>query len=485
VGPPPAAELRAQAPAALAAPTPSPRRILRSSVAVGLRTGLDGLLLLCSAALARISESRADPVGSELTVLFPAVVLGALIGLGHYRRRIGVSVLDGLAKILVATSIASIGLIAAAGLLKPYGGPAALIGRTWLIALIALAVGHVVTVLVVRRLRATRVLAKRTIIVGAGVIGAEMERRMDEHPELGLEPVGYVDSAPPRDVEARQAPLLGNPEDLPRVVRETGAEHVVMAFPHCPDRKLVPLLGQCESLGVDVSLVPRLFERTTPRVVDDIGGIQVHDLRFVNPNGWQFRVKHLIDRIGALVLLVVFTPALLAIAAAVRLSSPGPVLFRQTRVGRDGRDFQMLKFRSMRLPPAEEDRQRVVLPTGAGPGGVEGTDRRTPVGTFLRRTSLDELPQLINVLRGEMSFVGPRPERPEFVGPFTRHVRRYGDRHRVKSGLTGWAQVNGLRGQTSLSDRIEADNQYIENWSLRLDLRILLMTIAVLCRRSE
>jgi lipopolysaccharide/colanic/teichoic acid biosynthesis glycosyltransferase len=205
----------------------------------------------------------------------------------------------------------------------------------------------------------------------------------------------------------------------------------------------------------------------------------------VNPNGWQFAVKHMLDRIGAGVALVVLAPLLLAIAAAVRSSSPGPVLFRQRRIGRDGRDFEMLKFRSMRPVTPGAGGIPAVIPAGVGPGGVEGLDRRTRIGTFLRRSSLDELPQLINVLRGEMSFVGPRPERPEFVGPFIRHVRHYNDRHRVRSGITGWAQVNGLRGQTSLSDRVEADNQYIESWSLALDLRILLMTVAALFSRAE
>ena len=160
----------------------------------------------------------------------------------------------------------------------------------------------------------------------------------------------------------------------------------------------------------------------------------------------------------------------------MRLSSPGPIFFRQRRVGRDGRSFDLLKFRSMRGSAAAEGGASSRA-AGRAPGGVEGVDRRTRVGRFLRRTSLDELPQLLNVLRGEMSLVGPRPERPEFVELFGHDIDRYGDRHRVKSGITGWAQVHGLRGQTSLADRVEWDNYYIENWSLWLDLKILLMTV--------
>jgi lipopolysaccharide/colanic/teichoic acid biosynthesis glycosyltransferase len=163
----------------------------------------------------------------------------------------------------------------------------------------------------------------------------------------------------------------------------------------------------------------------------------------------------------------------------VKLTSPGPILFRQRRVGRDGRSFDLLKFRTMR---EETGDGRFDLPDGLAPGGIEGRDRRTPVGRFLRETSLDELPQFLNVLRGEMSLIGPRPERPEFVERFSAEVARYDDRHRVKSGITGWAQVNGLRGRTSIADRVEWDNYYIQNWSLGLDLRIAALTVAEIFR---
>jgi lipopolysaccharide/colanic/teichoic acid biosynthesis glycosyltransferase len=176
------------------------------------------------------------------------------------------------------------------------------------------------------------------------------------------------------------------------------------------------------------------------------------------------------------------------VAAAVKLTSPGPVFFRQRRVGLDGTDFDILKFRTMRGDAARDGeadaawaaRQRgeeIELATEDTPTPVV-EDRRTPIGRILRRSSIDELPQLINVLVGDMSFVGPRPERTTYVRSFEQHVYRYADRHRVKSGLTGWAQVQGLRGQTSLTDRVEWDNWYIENWSLRLDFKILLMTVS-------
>ncbi len=228
--------------------------------------------------------------------------------------------------------------------------------------------------------------------------------------------------------------------------------------------------------------MPRLFEEVSNRVeVEHLGGIPLLRAATVDPKGWQFSIKYALDRIAGVTVLLLTSPALLALALAVRLSSPGPILYRQRRVGLDGREFDMVKFRSMRVAERSE---QFVPQAGLAPGGVEGVDRRTRVGEIMRRLSLDELPQLLNVIRGEMSLVGPRPERTQFAQSFEEDIYRYGDRHRVKSGLTGWAQVQGLRGQTSLSDRVEWDNYYIENWSLWLDLKIMLMTIPALLGRA-
>jgi lipopolysaccharide/colanic/teichoic acid biosynthesis glycosyltransferase len=198
--------------------------------------------------------------------------------------------------------------------------------------------------------------------------------------------------------------------------------------------------------------------------------------------GWQFAVKHSMDRGVALVALLVLVPLLLVIALAVRLSSPGRILFRQRRVGRDGQTFELLKFRSMR-----EDRgpTEFELAEGVAPGGVEGIDRRTRVGRWLRASSLDELPQLLNVLRGDMSLIGPRPERPEFAERFATEIPGYADRHRVKSGITGWAQANGLRGQTPISDRVKYDNYYIDHWSIQLEFMTIVLTAVEVLRFRE
>ena len=454
--------------------------------AVPIRVGIDALLLGLSVPVAAMGVSSGVAARAGLALLFPPLALGVLMAKGHYRRRVYESAIDDLARIFGAISLAAIALIAAAEIANPSSTPAPLLARAWFVAAMGIATAHVGVGYARRRLRAAGLISRRTLIVGAGVIGADLERRISGHPELGLDLVGYLDLEPPRGIDSRQAPILGQPADLRRVASEMGVEHVVLAYASCPDRMLVPLLGECESLGLDVSLVPRLFERINLRMaVDQIGGLPVYGLRFVNLKGWQFAIKHLIDRVAAVILLVGLAPLMLSIAAAVKVSSPGPILFRQRRIGRDGRDFELLKFRSMRVADAIWAPGSLVLALGSAPGGIEGADRRTRVGRFLRRSSLDELPQLINVVRGEMSLVGPRPERPEFAGAFASYVRRYSDRNRVKSGITGWAQVNGLRGQTSLTDRIQADNYYIENWSLFLDVKIILMTAAVLLRRFE
>ena len=280
-----------------------------------------------------------------------------------------------------------------------------------------------------------------------------LARRLEVNPQYGLTPVGFLD-ANPLEIAAGSAdspgiPVLGSPDELDWVAQLTGAEHVVIAFSSEPDERLVDLVRRCEALGLEVSLVPRLFESLNHRATyEPLGGTPLMGLRSVHPKGWQFAVKHAFDRIGAALLILAFSPLMATIALLVKLSSPGPIVFRQRRVGRDGTVFDLYKFRSMR--PPDPNAQSFQPGAGSAPGGVEGTDRRTWIGRLLRRTSLDELPQFFNVLRGDMSLVGPRPERPEFVELFESDIRRYGDRHRVKSGVTGWAQVHGLRGQTSL-----------------------------------
>ncbi|MFZ0834872.1 MAG: exopolysaccharide biosynthesis polyprenyl glycosylphosphotransferase, partial [Mycobacterium sp.] len=331
--------------------------------------------------------------------------------------------------------------------------------------------------------------AAPTLIVGAGPTAQRLVALMNQLPEYGLRPVGLVDDKrPPPDEPnkpgATSVPYLGRLTQFADIAAATKAEEVIVAMSSVSDDRLAQTAHVAISLGMRVRVVPRLKDAVgVSACVEHLGPMPLVVLYHVDPLGWQFAVKHIMDRLVSGIGLLVISPLFIALAITVKLSSPGPIFFRQRRVGRDGKPFDCLKFRSMRLPGrADEDFE---LGHGDAPGGVEGVDRRTRIGKFMRRTSLDELPQLINVLRGDMSLVGPRPERPEFVELFNLQIRRYGERQRVRAGMTGWSQVHGLRGQTSIADRAEFDNYYIENWTLTLDLKILALTALAVLRRSE
>jgi exopolysaccharide biosynthesis polyprenyl glycosylphosphotransferase len=419
---------------------------------------------------------------------FAAVYVACVLGLTRGPQLLTERLLaSGFDSCLDAVRTCSVGIMlaTATGTLLGFGRPTSLALELWLVTLVAVCVVRLVLSLGGQRARRHGVLMTPTLVVGAGLVGARMVRRLLEKPEYGLLPIGFLDADPmPGAVDLEGGvPVLGAPDELAEVCAQTGARHVILAFASERDYRLVELIKRCRELGVGVSVVPRMYESVNERAqLDHVGGLPLLSLKTVDPKGWQFAIKHAIDRLGALVALITLSPVLAGIALAVKFTSPGPVIFRQRRVGRDGRIFDVLKFRTMTDAPSTAEFR---LAPGSAPGGVEGTDRRTPIGRWLRSTSLDELPQLWNVLRGDMSLVGPRPERPEFAEQFERDVHGYRHRHRVKSGITGWAQVNGLRGQTSIADRVEWDNHYIENWSLGLELRTIALTLAEILRFRE
>ncbi|MGI8715012.1 MAG: sugar transferase [Solirubrobacteraceae bacterium] len=440
--------------------------------------------------IAAFAAAFADPrVQSSVTnrwlaAVFPLIVIAIMQFRHGPDERLNGSRIDLGAYVLGVVSMATMLTITVDSVL---GGawPLGLALRLWLFASVYLGTARIVLHWIRRHAVRNKALSSPTLIVGAGVIGSHLVKRLVSEPGYGLRPVGFLDADPlPRSdssFDAQSVPLLGDPNDLDEVIATTGARHVILAFSGEPDHVLVSKVRRCERLGVEVSLVPRLYETINERTtLDHVGGLPLLSLHPVDPRGWQFAAKHTLDRGMALLGILIASPLLVVLTLAVRLSSPGSILFRQRRVGRDGREFDLLKFRTMRVAPTVG--ALFELPDGCAPGGVEGFDRRTLTGRLLRETSLDELPQLFNVLRGDMSLVGPRPERPEFVALFSRDVARYEDRHRVKSGITGWAQVHGLRGQTSIADRVEWDNYYIQNWSIRLDLRILVLTMLELLR---
>lgn len=475
-------------------PPARPAGDLFEGAAWTLVSGLTDTVALSAAVLAAC-RIAGDPTPSATAGgLLALLVVGGVLRMGargmYGARPARMPLSDQL--VVVCTSVGGAALLALA--VAAIAGPARIDVLTvvwaWATATVALTAGRTLLWAARRHARRRGRSGKRTLIVGAGEIGAQLAERLLDTPELGLIPIGFVDGNPPADGRLDHLPpVLGAPDRLDQLVVGTGAEHVIFAFTREPDSVVLPLLRRCQRLGIEVSVVPRLFENVNERQwVEHVGGLPLVELRQTDPHGWQFHAKHTLDRLAALALVVLLAPVMLAIALGVRLSSPGPILFRQRRIGRDGTEFDILKFRSMRMAPKETDRvfQAKVARAGTAPGGVEGIDRRTAFGAFIRRTSLDELPQLLNVLAGHMSLVGPRPERPEFVEMFGESLNRYDDRHLVKSGITGWAQVHGLRGQTSLAERVEWDNWYIQNWSLWLDLKILLLTpLAVLRAPAE
>ncbi len=416
-------------------------------------------------------------------IIYPPVVM-VLLGLrGMYARRLRVSILDGVAPLLSSVSLAVMLLAVVLVYVMGDDPGSAVLAHLWVVSLFLLSVGRVGCAAAQRLARASLRVGRPVLIVGAGDVGARVARRLQGHPDYGLRPIGFLDVHPPHDALVAGLPVLGGHDDVDWIASITGARHVVLAFTQYGDAELVGFAQRCADLGLEVSIVPRLFESVNARAsYEALGGLPLLALRPTSPHGWRFATKHFLDRAVALAILLLLAPVLVVIALATKLTSAGPVLFRQRRVGRDGEAFDLLKFRSMHVSPEGGD---FAPRSGSAPGGVEGTDRRTAVGRLLRRTSLDELPQLLNVLRGDMSLVGPRPERPEYVETFSRDLPRYAERHRVRSGITGWAQVHGLRGQTSLTDRVEWDNYYIEHWTPALDLKILVLTCAAIFRRAE
>ena len=458
---------------------PRAARRLRSAGSWALGALVVDSGMLFAAALAAELGARGAGIVSTAPVwlvVYGAVVLLLLRLRGLYSWRVRLQALDDVRAVVAATGLAAMALLTLRLLLP--GGVDDLAGqsiRLWVFSAVYLAAGRVALDWAQVKARRQRETAKPTLVLGAGRVGRLTANRLLAHPEFGLEPIGFLDKEPLEE-PGLPVPVLGASWDLERIVEQLGIEHVVVTFSTAPSEVLLRQVKRCEELGVGVSLVPRLYESVTERLsVEHIGGLPLLSTRRPDPKGWHFALKYIVDRIVAALILLLAAPALLLLALGALISVGRPIFFRQPRVGLDGRRFEMLKFRSMRAsvePVVLPD-----LPHDTAPGGVEGDDRRTRFGTFLRRTSLDELPQLLNVLKGDMSLIGPRPERPDFVELFEQNVHRYGDRHRVKSGITGWAQVNGLRGKTSLSDRVEWDNYYIENWSLWLDFKILLMTI--------
>lgn len=309
----------------------------------------------------------------------------------------------------------------------------------------------------------------RVLLIGAGEIGQMLLQKMQAHPKLGYQVIGVIDAGKgERALTNLDAPVLGALADVPQLIDRYAVDEVIIGLPESSHQDLVNIISLCEREKVGIRVFPDVFQIMASEVtIGDLGGLPLLTIRDVALQGWKLAVKRGMDILLSGLGLIFLSPFMLLTALLIKLDSPGPVFYSQERMGLDARPFKIIKFRSMRQD-AETD----------GPGWTTPDDpRKTKLGAFMRRFNIDELPQLVNVFVGDMSLVGPRPERPVYVEQFRQIIPRYMDRHREKAGLTGWAQVNGLRGDTSIVERTKYDLWYIENWSIGLDIMILIRTV--------
>jgi Undecaprenyl-phosphate glucose phosphotransferase len=341
----------------------------------------------------------------------------------------------------------------------------------WAAGIITLTLGRIAHGRVQRVLQRRGIGAERVLIIGTGEVGRMIVQKIQHTPGLGYRVAGFVEASfegeTPPAARVMGLPVFGAVTDLPKIIEGQGIDEVIIGLPEATHQELVGIVSQCEREKVSIRVFPDVFQIMASEVtISDLGGLPLLTIRDVALRGWKLTLKRIVDMAFSGTFLLVASPFMMLTALLIKIDSPGPVFFAQERMGLDAKPFKMLKFRSMR---ADAERN--------GPGWTTKDDpRRTRVGTFIRKTSMDEWPQFINVLMGDMSVVGPRPEQPAYVEQFRNSIPRYMERHREKAGVTGWAQVNGLRGDTSIAERTKYDLWYTENWSLWLDFKIILRT---------
>jgi exopolysaccharide biosynthesis polyprenyl glycosylphosphotransferase len=461
-------------------------RILRGS-----QVGIDALALIVAFVLGYIAR-RYLPLFPVLTPNPPGLRSYSAMLIVHvvtlvmifffarlYHQRRAASRID--TAYTIAASV-SIGVVMTSGLITIFlkgmdvlsDYPRQMVFYVWLFSIVCVIVGREVQRLITIRARVKGVARDRVLIVGSGEVARAIVQQIQTHPELGYAIVGAVNGSESKELAG--VSVIGHKEDLPQLIDAYNVDEVIIALPEASHKELIDLISRCQRGRVSIKIYPDLFAYMTGGMsVDELGGMPLLSVRDVALRGWKLSLKRGVDIIGASVGLVLLSPALLITAILIKLESPGPVFFYQERFGLDGRPFPMFKFRSMRQD-AEVN----------GPGWTtKGDPRVTRIGRWMRMTDWDELPNLINVLLGQMSLVGPRAEQSYFVQKFREYIPRYMERHREKAGMTGWAQVNGLRGDTSVEERTKYDVWYVENWSLWLDIKIIIRTIVQTVLRNN
>ncbi len=352
--------------------------------------------------------------------------------------------------------------------------PRSMFFYAWIFSVVLVGVGRAFFRMGLYYLRKKGIDSENLLVIGTGKIARDITRRIKAQDDLGYRIVGMVSNRMKGSVLG--VPIIGEYKDIPLLIDTCAVEQVIIALPDAQRSELVDLITLCQRGHVDIKVYPDMFAYMAGDLnVDELGGTPLITTRDIALRGWKLSLKRGLDVFGSFLGLVMFSPLMLLTSILIKLESPGPVFHVQERMGLDGRPFPMIKFRSMRID-AES----------TGPGWTVADDpRRTKLGKLMRRTNWDEMPQLINVLLGHMSLVGPRPERPVYVQEFREQIPRYMERHREKAGMTGWAQVNGLRGDTSIAQRTAHDLWYVENWSLWLDIQIILRTMVMIVLRRD
>ncbi len=402
-----------------------------------------------------------------LPAVYGALLLSIFFVQRMYQRRRPIGHLDEFFKIVVFNTLALLFTVAILTLVMPnFRYHRSLLLYAWLANILLLAAVRFVHAQIQWMAQARGIGDDQVLLVGAGEVGEMLLQKILSNPRMGYQVVGMV-SKFDTPVENDRVDNLGTLADIPAIIDRYNVDEVIIGLPESSHQELVNIISLCEREKVGIRVFPDVFQIMASEVsIGDLGGLPLLTIRDVALQGWRLTLKRSVDFLLSALALVFFSPFMLLAALLIKLDSPGPVFYIQERMGLDARPFKMIKFRSMRSDAEME-----------GPGWTTEDDpRRTKLGTLMRRFNIDELPQLVNVFLGDMSLVGPRPERPVYVEQFRQSIPRYMDRHREKAGITGWAQVNGLRGDTSIVERTKYDLWYIENWSIALDLKIIIRT---------
>lgn len=399
------------------------------------------------------------------------IIIYALAGL--YKKRSDRKLFSDLYKIFISNSVVMLFLVLILFFTKTTFFSRFILFSTWGLSLVFIGFARIILDRMQIYLLKFGIGRRNLLLIGSDHVTSFVANEIRKNPALGMRVAGVASDD---EKSGEVLKYLGNISELPDIIEQRKIDQIIASEAKLSQTKITQIIETCFNKSVSLSFVPAIFSAMTIRVKNNsIGSMPVLDVQTIALDGWGRIIKRILDFIFSLIFFVILSPLILIIAILEKLTSKGPVLYSHERIGRDGKKFKVYKFRSMFIEKCD-------FSTGGSKWTTKADEvnRITPLGKVIRKTNLDEIPQLWNILIGNMSFVGPRPEQPSFVEKFQREIPEYHKRHRVKSGLTGWAQVNGLKGDTSIEERVRYDMFYIENWSIWFDLKIMLKTFSLI-----